>query len=76
MYTFYGGNASESIVCSDNPVCSLLDFIEGRVMSCEGCKFHDEYTWVCTCADSKYCADFTDQGCEKYESGDEAKAFS
>lgn len=36
-------------------------------LTCEGCRYHDSFTWSCSCADSPYCADFTNDGCECYE---------
>lgn len=36
-------------------------------MICLGCKWHDEYTWVCSNGDSPYRADFVNDGCEFYE---------
>ena len=39
------------------------------VESCKSCKHHDDFSWVCDCADSKHCADFTqnDDWCRCYE---------
>lgn len=36
-------------------------------MTCEGCKWHDSYTWACMNGDSENCADFVNDGCEEYE---------
>lgn len=38
-------------------------------MTCEGCKWWDDFSWVCCNSDSKYCADFVNEGCMYYESG-------
>lgn len=35
--------------------------------TCSGCKWHDEFSWVCVNADSEYVADFVNDGCERYE---------
>ena len=34
---------------------------------CEGCKYWDSFTWVCSNADIPYCADYTNDGCGFYE---------
>ena len=34
---------------------------------CEGCKWHDDFTWACCNGDSSYVADFVNCGCEKYD---------
>lgn len=39
-------------------------------LTCEGCKYHDSFTWVCSCGDSPNCADFTNDGCCCYEMED------
>ncbi len=36
-------------------------------LTCEGCRYHDSFSWVCCNADSPYRADFTNDGCEYYE---------
>lgn len=40
---------------------------------CKNCKYHDSYSWVCVCADSSYCADFTDNEdwCSHFEAAEE-----
>lgn len=42
-------------------------------LTCEGCKYHDSFTWVCSCGDSPNCADFTNDGCCCYEVEDGSK---
>lgn len=34
---------------------------------CEGCKWHDKFTWACCNGESPYVADFVNCGCEKYD---------
>lgn len=43
------------------------DYITRRC--CGTCRWHDNYTWVCSCPDSDYRADFTDSNhvCVNYE---------
>lgn len=41
--------------------------------NCKGCKYWDSFSWVCCNADSPYCADFTNDGCEYYEVTDGSK---
>ena len=36
-------------------------------MTCEGCKWHEDFTWVCFNGESEYCADFINCGCRQYE---------
>ena len=38
-----------------------------RNKTCKGCKWHDEFTWVCCNGYSENCADFVNEGCELYE---------
>lgn len=38
--------------------------------SCENCKYWDSWTWACSNADSLYCADFVNMGCEHKEKAD------
>ena len=35
--------------------------------NCEGCKYHDSWTWVCCNGESENRGDYTNDGCEKYE---------
>ena len=37
------------------------------IISCEGCKWLDEFSGVCCNPDSEYRADFVDDGCDKWE---------
>lgn len=37
--------------------------------NCEGCIWHDSYTWACCNGDSEYRADFVNCGCE-YKEGE------
>lgn len=41
--------------------------------SCRGCKYHDEFSWVCVNGDSPYRADFVTCGCEHYEREDDGR---
>ena len=36
-------------------------------MKCEGCKWHDSFTWVCFNGDSEHRGDFVNEGCRLYE---------
>ena len=40
---------------------------ESNAKKCENCKYHDDFTWVCTNSRSPYCADFTNEGCRYKE---------
>lgn len=39
--------------------------------SCETCKYHDSFSWVCFNGDSPYVADFVNCGCDKYSRREE-----
>lgn len=42
-------------------------------MSCEGCKWWDEFTWVCSNGESEHVADYTNEGCKEKECQDQPK---
>ena len=37
-------------------------------MTCEGCRWWDDFSWVCANGESLNCADFVNEGCVYYES--------
>lgn len=40
---------------------------DSREMSCEGCRWHDSFTWVCFNGYSEHVADFVNKGCRLYD---------
>lgn len=44
-------------------------------LKCKTCKFHDDFSWVCSNPDSSYVADFTDEEdwCSRYEAEEVAE---
>jgi len=44
--------------------------------NCEGCIWHDEWTWVCCNGDSEHRADFVNCGCEYKECENQPCAFT
>ena len=42
---------------------------------CENCKYHDDFTWVCSCPDSNNREDFTynDSSCKFWEQVDDGR---
>lgn len=45
------------------------------VGTCSGCKWHDDFSWVCFNGDSENRADFVNCGCEMYESLGNSKIY-